>query len=243
MTIYVGGAAATFVCLSLVLSVRDFGAVRSGADADPVITVLNTAFGPVGAKVVLGVVLISFLSCALSLQAAASRLMYSYARDDMIIGSRVLRWFSAVRHVPPYALVVTAIVPALIVLGSVVSTGALTKIISFAALGIYLGFQMVVLAALRARLKGWRPAGAFTLGRAGLIVNICALAYGVAAIVNMAWPRTPGAAWYDNYIVLLSGAVVLLAGLMYLLIARPHERGTAPAGDAVHSPTPRDETP
>ena len=86
MTIYVGGAAAIFVCLSLLLAVPDFGAVISGEDTDPVATVLNSAFGEGGTKIVLGVVLISFLSCALSLMAAASRLMYSYARDDMIFG-------------------------------------------------------------------------------------------------------------------------------------------------------------
>jgi amino acid transporter len=233
MTIYVGGAAATFVCLALVLAVPDFTAVITGADTDPVTNVLTAAFGPVGVKVVLGVVLLSFLSCALSLQAAASRLLYSYARDDMIALSRVFRVFSRTRHIPPNALLVAALVPAVIVLGSIVSEDALVKIISFAVLGIYMGFQMVVLAALRARLRGWRPSGPFTLGRAGLVVNAAALLYGVLAIVNMAWPRTPDAPWYDNYLVALSGLVVVAAGLAYLLVARPYEKGDAPAGDAI----------
>ena len=111
--------------------------------------------------------MMSFLSCTLSLMAAASRLMYSYARDDMIFGSHLLRHFDQKRHVPPYAMVVAASVPAVIVLGSMVSEKALTSIVSFAILGIYLGFQMVVLAALRARLKGWVPSGPFTLGSLG----------------------------------------------------------------------------
>ncbi|WP_188189730.1 APC family permease [Nonomuraea sp. SYSU D8015] len=233
MTIYVGGAAATFVCLALLLAVPDFAAVVSGADADPVTNVLTTAFGATGLKVVLGVVLLSFLSCALSLQAAASRLLYSYARDDMIAGSRALRTFSRARGIPPNTLLVAAVVPALVVLGSIVSEDALIKIISFAVLGIYLGFQMVVLAALRARVRGWRPSGPFTLGRAGLAVNVAALVYGVLAILNMAWPRTPDAPWYDNYLVALSGLVVVAAGLVYLLVARPYDKGDAPSGDAI----------
>ncbi|MGP3914982.1 APC family permease [Nonomuraea sp. 10N515B] len=233
MTIYVGGAAATFVCLALLLAVPDFAAVVSGADADPVTNVLTTAFGATGLKVVLGVVLLSFLSCALSLQAAASRLLYAYARDDMIAGSGALRRFSRARRIPPNALLVAAVVPALVVLGSIVSEDALIKIISFAVLGIYLGFQMVVLAALRARLRGWRPSGPFTLGRAGLAVNVAALVYGVLAILNMAWPRTPDAPWYDNYLVALSGLVVVAAGLVYLLLARPYDKGDAPSGDAI----------
>lgn len=233
MTIYVGGAAATFVCLALLLAVPDFGKVITGADADPVTGVLTTAFGTAGLKVVLGVVLVSFLSCVLSLQAAASRLLYAYARDNMIVGSRLFRVFSPTRHIPPFALLLAAIVPTLVVLGSIVSEDALVKIISFAVLGIYLAFQMVVLAALRARLRGWRPSGPFTLGRAGLAVNVAALVYGAAAIVNMIWPRTPDAPWYDNYLVALSGLVVIAAGLAYLLVARPYEHGDAPSGDAI----------
>jgi len=233
MTIYVGGAAATFVCLALLLAVPDVGAVISGEDVDPVSTILLGGFGQRGYQLVLAVVLISFLSCVMSLQAAASRLAYSYARDEMIIGSRLLSHFSPERRVPPYALLMAAVVPTVIVVGSIVSADALTSIVSFAALGIYVGFQMVVLAALRARLKGWVPSGPFTLGRWGVAINVAALAYGVGAIVNMSWPRTPDASWYDNWIVALSGLVVVALGLAYLFAANPHERSDAPSSDAV----------
>ena len=82
-----------------------------------------------------------------------------------------------------------------------ISAKALTSIVSFAILGIYLGFQMVVFAALRARLKGWVPSGPFTLGRWGLPITIAALTYGVLTMINVAWPRTPDAPWYDNWVV------------------------------------------
>ncbi|MFC7620068.1 APC family permease [Microlunatus sp. GCM10028923] len=233
MTIYVGGAAAMFVCLSLILAVQDYAAVIGGTDPDPIGTILTTAFGPVGSKIVLAVVLISFLSCTLSLMAAASRLMYSYARDDMIVGSRALRIVLPKRHVPPYAMLVAAAVPALIILVSIASAEALTKIISFATLGIYLGFHMVVLAALRARLKGWRPAGAFRLGSWGLPVTIGALTYGVLAMINIAWPRTPDAPWYDNWIVVLGAVIVVGLGAVYLFAGRPYRSGSTPYGDAI----------
>ncbi len=233
MTIYIGGAASILVCLSLLLAVPDFGAVISGEDTDPVINVLNSAFGVTGTKFVLLVVMISFLSCTLSLMAAASRLMYSYARDDMIFASHLFRHFDQKRHVPPYSMIVAATVPALIVLGSMISTKALTSIVSFAILGIYLGFQMVVLAALRARLKGWVPSGSFTLGRWGMPVTIAALTYGVLTMINIAWPRTPDAAWYDNYLVALSAVVGVGIGAVYLAVAKPYLRSEARHGDAV----------
>lgn len=232
-TIYIGGAAATFVCLALVLAVADIPAVIAGEDTDPVSTVLGEAFGPVGSKIILVIVLISFLSCAMSLQAAASRLAYSYGRDEMIMGSSLLKKFSPTRHVPPYALLLAAAVPAVIIVGSKFSTDAITKIISFAALGIYIGFQMVVLAALRARLKGWVPSGKYSLGKWGLAVNIAALVYGVTAMINMAWPRTPDAPWYDNWIVALSAAVVIGVGLVYMTVHPLHDKSTAPYSDAI----------
>ena len=168
------------------------------------------------------------------LQAAATRLAYSYGRDDMIVGSNLLKRFSQARAIPPYALLVSAVVPAVIVLASKVSTNAVTKIISFAALGIYLGFQMVVLAALRARLKGWVPSGQYTLGRWGLPVNIGALVYGVLAIGNMIWSsRTPGTPWYDDWVVGLSGIVVLGLGLLYMVLHRSYGRSDAPYDDAI----------
>jgi hypothetical protein len=52
-----------------------------------------------------------------------------------------------------------------IVVGSMISADALLKIISFSAVGIYIAFQMVVLAALRARLKGWNQAVSTSLDR------------------------------------------------------------------------------
>ena len=233
MTIYVGGAAAIFVCLSLLLAVKDYAAVIGGDDPDPVTTILNDAFGVTGTKFVLAIVMLSFLSCALSLMAAASRLMYAYARDEMIFASHLLRHFDPTRHVPPYAMAVAAAVPAVIVLGSVFSTKALTSIISFATLGIYLGFQMVVFAALRARLKGWVPSGPFTLGRWGMPVTVAALTYGVLAMINMAWPRTPDAPWYDNWLVALSAAVGVGVGAIYMVIAKPYTRSEAISADAI----------
>lgn len=232
-TIYIGGSAATFVCLSLILSVSDFGAVISGRDSDPIDTILKTAFGGVGAKVVLCVVLISFVSCALSLQAAASRLIYSYGRDHMIVGSRLLAKFDHKRHVPPYSLLIAVIIPAVLIIGSLVSSDALTKLVSFGSVGVYIGFQMVVLAALRARLKGWKPAGKYRLGRWGLPVNVGALVYGLAAIVNLSWPREPYQPWYDDYIILLMSVTIIALGIVYLALTRAHTNSDAPHNDAI----------
>jgi amino acid transporter len=232
MTIYVGGSAAIFITLALILSVTDFGAIISGQDTDPINTILADAFGPM-APIVLLIVVLSFISGGLSLQAATSRLLYSYARDNMIFGSKLLSKFSARHGVPVAAIVVAGLVPALLIFVAIASEDGLFKIVSFATAGIYIGFQMVVLAALRARLKGWKPSGQFTLGKWGLPVNIAALTWGILAITNMVWPRTPDVAWWDNYIVIIMVVVVIAVGTIYMLVSGRAEKSTAPYTDAI----------
>lgn len=232
MTIYIGGGAALFVLLALILSIPDMQKVLHGEDADPIMTILNRAFGPLGAKMVLLVVMVSFLSCLLSLQAAASRLLFAYARDNMIFFSPLFRKISKAHHVPVPALLFAGLLPAAIVCSGFFIKDVVTTIVSFGAIGIYFAFQMIVLAALIARFRGWRPSGQFRLGHWGWLVNVCALIYGVGAITNMVWPRTPDVEWYINYGMLLTSLIVFSTGLVYMYGFRPFERGTAPAGDA-----------
>jgi len=232
MTIYIGGAAATWVCLAFILSITDIGAVIAGKDKDPIVTLLRAAMGEIGFRAVIVVVLVSFMSCLLSLQAAASRLLFAYARDQMIIGSQYLSRMSPKTKVPVIALLTMGAIPAIIALSALWLQNAINTIISFAAIGIYISFQMVVLGALIARAKGWRPAGPFTLGPWAWTVNVIALAYGIFAIINMAWPRSPNDPWYSNYGMIVTTIGVLILGAVYMIAARPYEHGNAPAGDA-----------
>jgi amino acid transporter len=232
MTIYVGGAAAMLVCLALVLAVPDMRSVLAGKDPDPVASVLRAAGGELGFRAVIVVVLVSFISCLISIQAAASRLLFAYARDEMIAGSQFFSRISPRTHVPVAALLTAALLAATIALCGLWLQNAVSTIISFASAGIYLAFQMVVLAALVARARGWQAAGPFTLGRWGWPVNVVALGYGVFAIIDMVWPRNPQDPWYSNYGMIVTTAGVIALGALYMVAATPYDRGQAPAGDA-----------
>jgi amino acid transporter len=222
MTIYVGGGAASFVCLALLLSVPDLGAAVSGTDRDPVSTTLKAALGEFGFRAVIAVVMVSFISCLLSLQAAASRLLFAFARDKMIFGNEKLSQLSPKTRVPVTALLVTGIVPALVASIGHWLQDAVNTIISFAAIGVYVAFQMVVLGAIYARLRGWKPAGKFTLGALGWPINLAALLYGLGAVINMLWPRSPFDPWYVNYAMLFTTAVVVAFGLLYMVVGKPY---------------------
>src|SRR4029077_6982227 len=234
MTIYVGGAAAMLVCLALILAVPDMRSVLDGKDTDPIPTLLRAAGGEGAFRAVIVVVLVSFISCLVSIQAAASRLLFAYARDEMIAGSQFFSRISPRTHVPVAALITGALLGAAIALCGLWLQNAVSTIISFAAVGIYSGFQMVVLGARSARSQGWKPAGPFTLGRWGWPINVLALGYGIFAIINMLWPRSPQDPWYSNYGMMVTTAGVLVLGTLYMVLFKPYDRGTAPAGDAQH---------
>ena len=231
-TIYVGMSASVFVCLALILALPDIAKVVSGGLTNPIETILMTAFGPVGSRLVVVVVMVSFISCILSLQAAASRLVFAYARDEMVVGSAWLNKLSPRTHVPTRALGLSGAIACGILLLGLFFQDAVATIVSFAVIGIYAAFQMIVGGALFARLMGWKPSGQFLLGKWGLTVNIFGLIYGVAAIINMLWPRTPAQPWYINYAMSVTFAGVVGLGALCMLIFRPYDRGTAPAGDA-----------
>jgi amino acid transporter len=234
MTIAVGGVSALVAFGGYVLAAPDLQAIVDGKNADPIPAILESALGSVGAKIFLVVALTAFLSCVLSLQAAASRLLFSFARDGMIPGHKWLARVSRRSKVPANALIVACTIPVILCLIIFIGPNELlTQITAFAVLGIYVAFQSVVLASLRQRIKGWRPAGPFNLGRAGIIVNIVALAYGIFAMVLLAWPGHSGV-FLNDWIVLIGLGVVAITGLLYLFLAHPDSKSGAPEGDAIN---------
>jgi amino acid transporter len=233
LTIVVGGVSGLLSYAGYVLAAPDLESIVAGVDVDPIPGILESTLGTFGSKVFLVVTVTAFVSCVLSLQAAGSRLLYSFGRDRMLPGSRWLAHLPARHAVPINALVVVTVVPMLICLFVFWRPDSLARVTAFAVCGIYISFQAVVLAALRQRLKGWRPAGLWNLGSWGLLVNILALAYGLFAIYLLIRPGDAGT-FLDRWIVAIGVAIVAGSGLLYLLIARPdrHSDGV-PEGDAI----------
>lgn len=220
LTIIIGGVSALMSYIGYVLAAPNLQDIVDGNDPDPIPSILAGALGHVGSKLFLAIAITAFISCVLSLQAAGSRLLYSFARDRMLPASSWLSRMSA-NHVPSNALLVACVIPIALCLFVFWQPDALPRITAFAVCGIYIAFQAVVLAALRQRVRGWKPAGLWTLGRFGYAVNVIALAYGVLAILLMLLP-TPGSEGFVNrWIVVIGLVIVLGSGALYLFIAKP----------------------
>jgi amino acid transporter len=197
--------------------------VVAGRDLDPVSTAVVGSFGSWATKPFAAIVLIAFLACGMAAQGATARAMFSVARDGVLPGSSFLRRVDR-RQAPIGALVVTsAIACAGLLLG--LDSAAIGSLISFGTAAIYLAFLLVAVAALVARLRGtWKPGG----GRWSLALNVGAVAWLAFETVNIAWPRTSlaplGAPWYQVWAAPLVIAVIAVAGLAYLVVARPQLR-------------------
>jgi len=219
-----GAAIVTAVLLvALVLSAPDIAKAAS----DPARTIpyiLEAHFGPTPLRALLILLMFAYLSCAGAAQAAAARLMYSYARDGMVPASAWLRRVSPEHRVPGNAILFSAAAALMVVAASYVDVGSVNMnalVVSYAVVGVYLSFQAVVAGRLVAGVRGWRaapPAGHFSLGRWGVPVSALALVYGVAMIVNLCWPRPADSV--ASWLTLLAGLAIVVPGVVIVLTRR-----------------------
>ncbi|MDA8206787.1 MAG: amino acid permease [Thermaerobacter sp.] len=209
-------------------------AMNAAKSPNPITYILAANFGTAVSQIFLWVVVLAFLSCGAAVQAAATRVFYSYARDGMIFGHQWLRQVSPRFQTPTNALIVSAVVA----LAFSLSARFESILTSFAVVGIYLAFQLIVLGWIIARVKGFRAQeGGFRLGAIGPVVAALALIYGVSMMVNLARPLTPSAPWYLNYEVILATlAVLVLGAIVYFTAGIPRKlRSTGDASGTMNA--------
>ena len=229
------GALVMLNAVAVTLAHPEPGAIVAGTDIDPVTTSVTSAFGSWSDKPFAAVVLLAFLSCGMAAQSLTARTVFSVARDGVLPASGFLRSVDR-RGNPIGAILLTAVVACLgLLLG--LDTAAVGSLIAFGTAAIYVAFLMVALAALIARVRGtWTPGGRVTLGRAGMLVNALAVGWLAFESVNIAWPRTslapPGAPFYQVWAAPIVLGIIGLAGVAYLVLARPHRRPGAAPGSA-----------
>jgi amino acid transporter len=202
--IWLSGLAGLLFLLGVILSFKDIpAAVAEGqAFGFPFATTikenLTAAIGGVTlGDVYLVVILIAVSVCTLAIHGATTRLMFSMGRDGRLpFGSTWGHVNSSFKTPTNAALGVgfLAFVPFLV-------TGALAAFyLAIAATGtIYISYLLCNFGVLRARQRGWPHQGAwFKLGSWGTIINILALIYGAAMVINIGIWESPIFGDYGN---------------------------------------------
>lgn len=221
--------------LSVTLSLPHPARATTGEVADPVFAAVTDAFGAWSAKPFIIIVLIAFFACAISIQTYVGRAVFSYARDNQLPFSLALAKMGT-RQIPYVSIVVTCILAGCgLLLG--LNGNAVATLLSFGSGGFYFVFLTVAVVALISRLTDrWDArAGRFKLGALGHVINIAAVLWLLFEAINIAWPRaelTPvGGTWVQTWAVALVFSSLLVIGIIYLLVAKPHLRLEQPVAE------------
>ncbi|WP_420232492.1 APC family permease [Pseudomonas sp. ABY48] len=222
------GLTVMLTAFAVTLSYTDTAAMVSGQVIDPVTPAVVDAFGQWAERPFVGIVLIAFIACVVSVQTYIGRAVFGMARDSILPASNLLRRVD--KRKVPFAAMVFSTLFASFGLSLGLNATAVGTLIAFGSGGFFVVFLIVVSCALLARLRGkWKPEkGTFNLGRWGLPVNLAAFFWLVFESINVAWPREsiapPGAPWFQVWAVILVFSILALLGLAYMFWAKPYQR-------------------
>ncbi|TDU06507.1 amino acid/polyamine/organocation transporter (APC superfamily) [Streptomyces sp. 846.5] len=177
---------------------------------------------------------IAITVCCLAVQTAAIRLVFSMGRDGLLPFSKQLAAVSPKSGVPVIPAIVTGVLTIALLLVNMGNQRVFYILTSVAIILFYIPYLMVTGPMLLRRLRGQWPSpdhgSYFSLGRWGLPVNILAVVYGVAMIINLGWPRAAvygNDHWYYQWgAVVFTAVIAAIGGLVYL---RVRKRTTAAA--------------
>jgi urea carboxylase system permease len=214
---FVGGGFMIVVTLMAAPSLTD-GQLSAGGIAYVITSQLDSTLG----RALLTVVAISIVSACLAVQNSASRVMFSMARDGRLPGARLLARISPHTGTPIITGIAVGVLAIAVLLINLGNPAAFAAVTSTSVVIVYLAYLLVTVPALSARLRRALPStrpGGFSLGRWGLPVNLFAVAYGAAMMVNIGWPRQAvydpaGTSWVLQYLALLFVVGLVIVGLV-----------------------------
>jgi urea carboxylase system permease len=171
-----------------ILSIKDLAkieAIAGSANATQALpTIIQGALGSFWGDIYLWVVFVAVCVCALAIQSATIRLMFSMGRDGRLPFGKAWGKVNPAFHTPMWAGIAVAVLSILPFFYS----QAIAVLVTGATGLIYLSYFMNNVASLSARLRGWpREKAPFSLGSWGMVINVLALIYGGLMIINFLW--------------------------------------------------------
>ena len=206
----------------------DDGELATGGLAYVITSKLDSPAG----TVLLCTVAVAITVCTLAIQTAGSRLMFSMARDGKLPFAKALATVHPRFGTPMLPAIVIGVAGIALLLLNMGNAALFTTLGSVCITTLYLAYLLVTVPLLRRRLNGWpgndpQPTTdgtpLFSLGRFGIPVNLIAVVWGAAMVVNLSWPRAAvfdpsGKGWVYLWAAPLFVLFTLaLGGLVYKL--------------------------
>lgn len=184
---FVGGGLMIVAALMAAPSLTD-GNLSAQGIAWVITSQLDTGLG----KLLLIIVAIAIFSATLAIQASASRVMFSMARDNRLPFATFLSRVNPRTGTPVITGVVVSVLAIAVLLVNLGQAGVFAAITSVSVVIVYLAYLMVTVPALIHRLRGTslshgKPV--FGLGKWGIPVNLIAVVMATLLMINCAWPR------------------------------------------------------
>ncbi len=213
------GAVVIFAAFSILLAIPDIDAAMTGNVADPVVQTLEYHFGDTITRPLLAVIALGFTASMVALQTAVSRTLYSFARDRAIPFYGYFQALTPHNKLPARAIVFVGVVAALFLIVNLGVEQIYTLLVSFVVGGFYISFAFPVLAAFYLHVTRRHEKGPFNVGRLSFAVTLVASLWLVFELVNIAWPRYPELAWYENWgVVAMIVILGIIGAIAYLVV-------------------------
>ena len=220
-TLVAGGVVTLYGVIALSMAVPDVGSVGMAVDkslyAGSLASTVRVALGEGAAQALTVLFIIATFSSATVFQLAASRTLWTMARDRELPGHAFLVELTANERLPRNALLVVGLIGAGLPFLIQERTAFLLQLASCAPL--LLAFLVPVLGLIGSRWRGsWQP-GPWSLGGWSTPAAVVAALSLAALSLNALWPRSGGAlhgtgllSWIQEFVLLgivLSGAVLM----------------------------------
>jgi len=180
---------------------------------------------------------IAITVCCLAVQTAAIRMIFAMARDNRLPFATALRRVSPRAKTPTWPALITGLLTVLLLVINIGNQRVFYILTAVAIILFYIPYLMVTGPLLVRRLRSsWpRPDHGpyFSLGRWGTAINAFAVLYGVAMIVNLAWPRASvygSDHWYFQWGAVVFTVAIAVVGAIMLLARRHWMRTHEQAG-------------
>jgi urea carboxylase system permease len=223
-----GGLLILFAFMSMpdILSSKQISAIDAGGLPYIVKTVLGNGLG----DVFLVCSAIAITVCALAVHTAGIRIMFTMARDGRLPFSSAIARVSGKSKTPVIPALFIGIITLVLLVINIGNQRVFLILTSVAIIMFYIPYMCVTVPLLIRRIRGQWPTPQhgryFNLGRWGVLVNVVAVLYQTAVVINLAWPRPDVYGkdhWYFQYgAFVFVGGIALVGGIYYAV--RHHGR-------------------
>ena len=230
-TLLAGGALTLYGVIAMAMAVPGLGSVAGALDqslyAGSLASTVRVALGDTAAQLLTLLFILATFSSAAVFQLAASRSLWTLARDRQLPGHAFLVKLTATDRLPGQALLVVGLAAAALPFIVDHHTAFLLQLASCAPLLLAFLVPVLGLIGLRSR-GGWQP-GPWSLGPWGMPAALVAALSLAALSVNALWPRSGGALYGtddSSWFQAIALAVILVSGIglrAWALRGRPGE--------------------